>query len=474
MNARNYVFLLAYSLVTVTTAGQAKEIYNHRWRYSFNVPVNWLPQTSSDSEKSQTFQSPDQRLQLKIRAWEHREVKSLHSMYLQHLQQLNGQGIVSRYQHLRYNVLLARINYYSPQMQKVEQTNRLQRFSIEPTTPIIQEQPTESKLESSLKQNIENKAEHSDYNTVAYTFYFYGTRYAYRVTSIRLRNSTPLEQDIQYSVLDSFGFEGHNPWNAGPISSYFIYQKQYQQNQNEWKQNKTKSSKQQPVSTTESHLWNLGAHRFRAVLPSGTEQTAEKILKREYQILHATEEKFYSYALERFYYMNFRQNYQSLLKFAAYLKHGYQQQKEPAYEALLYDLQSMYPQMEQEQPVKLDIVPPSRALASGTGNIATLALIHAIIQSQFQNNALILYSPEYSQLLVGVEPSDTANNAVIPFQEEPLIKNKGVIIEWYQSQYLIGELTAPIYIGWARKSLQNLEKWIPVTFPRYTAPGFFP
>ena len=153
----------------------------------------------------------------------------------------------------------------------------------------------------------------------------------------------------------------------------------------------------------------------------------------------------------------------------------------PVYEYLLYDLQSMLQSGDRstEASPKVNLELPSRALSRGSGNIETLALINSIINSHFQYNTLIVYSPKYSQLLVGVEQLSVDEQKLAEkYNAEQNLNNfekyNGIEISWYQNRYLIGELAARIYIGWARTPLRDLQSWIPLSFPRYIVPDFFP
>ncbi|MEM9424693.1 MAG: hypothetical protein AAF975_07910, partial [Spirochaetota bacterium] len=151
----------------------------------------------------------------------------------------------------------------------------------------------------------------------------------------------------------------------------------------------------------------------------------------------------------------------------------------PAYEYLLYDLQTILINSERSKEANpaIPLELPSRALAKGAGNIETLALIYCILTSQFQHNTMILYAPKYSQLLVGAEKRDVTEEQLAQKYQTNRYrfeKYDGISITWYKNRYLIGELTDQIYIGWARTPLRDLQNWTPFTFPRYTIPSFFP
>ncbi|MEM9424787.1 MAG: hypothetical protein AAF975_08385, partial [Spirochaetota bacterium] len=227
MAVAKQIFALHILLGIASTALHAKEINNYRWRYSVNVLASWVPDASDDSGRKQVFRSPDSRLSLEIEAWERREVGNLNAMYTNHLRSLKGSGVVSRYNHMGYEVLLARIDYYSPQIPPAK--------SLQPDNKNLE-------LEGRLDRPDGIEPSQRENNIVAYSFYFYGAQYAYRVVSIGPSNASSLERDIQYSVLDSFGFEGHNHWNWGPISSFFAERKQ----------------KRPPIFSR----WNLGKHSF--------------------------------------------------------------------------------------------------------------------------------------------------------------------------------------------------------------------
>ncbi|WGK68308.1 hypothetical protein P0082_07410 [Candidatus Haliotispira prima] len=456
-----------------------------------NVLASWLPEVGDDSGRLQLFRSLDRRLSLEIVAWERREVESSNTMYTRHLQELKGDGVVSRYRHLGYDVLLARIDYHSEEMPE--------NPTIPPARSAGEDLPLEleGRLETAeSKEDAEPNKEKA--NAVAYVFYFYGAQYAYRVASIGPRNATPLELDIQYSVLDSFGFEGHNHWNQGPVSGFFLHRKTQAQEKAQNPESEdgaggAGSGKAPRVDSGRTPMrfttWYLGPHSFRTQQKPTAEQVARDVLKREKRILDATIPKLYSYALVRFYYMNFRQNYQFFRNLAKFLENKYRElasaeprkERLPTYEYLLYDLQVMLLDSDRKKAasLKVPLELPGDALAAGVGNIETLALIYVMLISHFQHSGLILYSPEYSQLLVGVEELGVkqellAQRYSTKRNRRKFKKYNGIVISWYKNRYLIGELTAKIYIGWARTPLRDLRKWVPLPFPRYTIPNFFP
>ncbi len=492
--------ILRYLLSTCICVGwicgglSAKQVNNYQWRYAVNVLANWLPEKGDDSARLQVFRSPDHRLSLEVKAWERRELASLAAMYTEHLQALHGTGVVSRYRHMGYDVLLARIDYYSDELR--EQSEAV----LDPSQPASQGLELQGRLEMAPRQDSGQKKSEKKQkitnNAVAFVVYFYGAQYAYRVASIGMRNASMLERDIQYSVLDSFGFEGHNHWHWGPVSSFFVYQKKHQQEfaPAHASVHDIPKGLKADVAAPQSEVlfvdWRFGDYNFHALQRPQAEQVAEDVLQREKRILQATAPKLYPYALERFYYMNFRQNYSLLKDLAVFLHKKYQEQGGavatgraalPVYEYLLYDLQSMLLSGERstEASPKVDLELPSRALSRGSGNIETLALINSIINSHFQHNTLIIYSPKYSQLLVGVEQLSVDEQKLAEkYSAEQNLNNfekyNGIEISWYQNRYLIGELAARIYIGWARTPWRDLQSWIPLSFSRYIVPDFFP
>ncbi len=491
-------------------------------------------------------------------------MQSLDSMYIWHLQSIKGSGVVSRFQHMGYTVLLARIDYYRDKdstdqgrgdnpvmpaaesdpgigpgrpetLQIIEFEGRLESDNDpsggveEGHSPLTD---LDGRLESNADQSLNdphdlklgggrqaNEAEdrslqgYPEANTVAYVLYFYGAQYAYRVASIGPRNATSLERDIQQSVLDSFGFEDHNHWHWGPVSSLFI--------QYDHQDARTPSS---PGGGQEQlfSIWRLGDYSFRILRRSKEEQVARQILEREKRILQAVESipRLYPYALARFYYMNFRQNFALFKDFAVLLRSKYRQHAQESrrtdeangiyqnyrvqdtdwspkgnradkqelslYEYLLYDLQDLLLDSGRntETVAGISLELPSRALEHLPNsnevqalNIETLALVYNIINAHFQHNGLILYAPKYSQLLVGVEELNVDEGFLARSyrpEQSRFREYNGISISWYNNRYLVGELTARIYIGWARTPLRDLQNWIPITFHRYMTPRFFP
>ena len=457
------LFFIFYSAFLIPLWLGAKEINNHRWRYSVNILASWLPAKGHDSSRHQVFRSPDNRLSLAIEAWERREIAGLEAMYTNHLLQLKGVGVVSRYQHMSYEVLLARIEHYSAELPLPTDGDAIDSMA----KPDEQAQSSDNQDGPNAPSALDSQ-DQPVHNAVTYAFYFYGAQYAYRVTSTAPLDASSLERDIQYSVLDSFGFEGHNHWNQGPISSFFISQKQ---------------QKQLRFSN-----WRLGNHQFRILQRPAAEQVAQTVLEREKRILGASAKPLNPYALERFYYMNFRQNYQLLKDLAGFLQKKYQQQAQQdqqskkdslqPYEYLLYDLQAMVLQAKKDTiPLAMAVTIPTKLLAKGAGNIETLALIYVILSSHFRHNTILLYSNKYAELLVGVEEYSVSKKMLeqkYRQNQQQFQRNRGVTITWFQNRYLMGDLTERTYIGWTRATLRDLDSWSPLTFPRYTHPNFFP
>ena len=318
--------IVRYLLSTCICAGwicgglSAKEVNNYRWRYTVNILANWLPEKGDDSARLQVFRSPDHRLSLEVKAWERRELASLVAMYTEHLQALNGTGVVSHYRHMGYDVLLARIDYYSDEL-------RGQSEAVpDPSQPASQGLELQGRLEMAPRQDSGQKRSEKKQkitnNAVAFVAYFYGAQYAYRVASIGMHNASMLERDIQYSVLDSFGFEGHNHWHWGPVSSFFVYQHQQEFAGAHASVHDIPKGLKADVAAPQPEVlfvdWQFGDYNFHAFQKLQAEQVAEDVLQRERRILQATAPKLYPYALERFYYMNFRQNYSLLKDFAVF------------------------------------------------------------------------------------------------------------------------------------------------------------
>ena len=409
----------------------AKEIYNHRWNYSVNLPSGWLPESGEDGDSLQRFRSLDNRLIIEVRAWEKREAKSLNAMYIKHLRQLNGSGVAQPYRHMGYTALLARIEYYEPAMPQRTQPEDPDAHHIR------------LRIRGKRKTARTNQANNSP-NAAAYVLYFYGARYAYRVASIGARNAAPLERDIQHSVLDSFGFSGHNFWRWGAVSSFLIQQ-------------------QSASSTARPITWRLATHSFETLQgarEAAEQQVALAVLKREQRILDSAPD--YPYALQRFYTLNFRQNFPLLKDFAASLQRAGRAANRERYETLLYDLQDMLDPNQIAAKSRTLLETPGQALTRGTTNIETLALLYAILNAYLQNNTLILYK-HHSRLLVGVAKPDMTPNL-----------QEGIRIHLYQNQYLMGELDQKVYIGWVRITEDQVNDLIPLTFPAYRTPKFFP
>ena len=458
LNARRLFFCIVWLHLSAAFIW-AKNVSNYRWNYSLNLPATWLPESGNDGASLQRFRSADKRMAIEIRTWEKREAKSLNTIYTSHLQQLQGVGIAQRYRHMSHAVLLSRIEYYDPNLAKLPQTDLQTSPNLSAAIRIRGKRKT-----AHTKEDLNIKKTQAENNAIAYVFYFYGARYAYRVASIVARGAAPLERDIQQSVLDSFGFTGHNSWNWGPVSSFLIQQK--------------------PKNTSKPVVWQLAGHRFQTVRgprEAAEEQIALAVLERERRILASTSKRLYPYALQRFYTLNFRQNYPFFKGFATFLQRTYDQQAKeaqvaqqrvlPNYEYLLYDLQNMFAPSQTTEHTQLGL--PSQALAKGTGNIETLALLYSILNSYFQNNTLILYANNM-RLLVGTEQINRPKDSLRTIFTDPTAKSGGLKIRWYQNRYLLGELDAKVYIGWGQLTAEQTKEMIPLTFPGYRTPRFFP
>lgn len=370
----------------------AKEINNFRWRYQVNIPDTWLAQSSSDSERVQKFHSPQSQMELQITAIPSREVQNLETLYQEDLQALGGSGLVSPFNAWGYPSLLAKINY-----------------------------------------SLNGKAYSS------YTFYFIGSRFAYKVASIGPAQPSPEQTDLMYSVLDSFALEEIGYWTYGPLSAFQL------------------SSKK---GKSQSYKINLDQHEFSIFISSAQVELSEEFLQREYRILEQSSGDSYAYALARYYRLAFRHHYPMLRQLSQHFDNYYAKQSklDPIYEILLYSLQSMASSSK-----AIALSSPLAVLEKGKGSLADLALIYSIMLSQLGYASLMLVSPDYQQIIVGCE-----------LKQDKLPLNIGVIINWYQHNFLLGELSAEVYIGWVKQELADLNRWTPIYLPAYRKPVVFP